>query len=58
MKGGSAELSGAFNKMGRHKGRAALTPNAKHILYNTLAPEDTEGIQCGRFLKTSWEMLI
>lgn len=58
MKGGSTELSGTFNKMVRHKGRAALTPNAKYILYNTLAPEDTAGIQCGRFLKTSWEMLI
>lgn len=58
MKRGSTELSGAFNKMVRHKGRAALTPNAKCILYNTLAPEDTAGIQRGRFLKTSWEMLI
>lgn len=62
MKGGSTELSDAFDKMVRHKGRAVLTPNAKYfimlMLYNTLAPEDSAGIQCRRFLKTSWEMLI
>lgn len=29
MKGGSTEISDAFDKMVRHKGRAVLTPNAK-----------------------------